>query len=583
MDELLRQLVDEVISSSFESEDYIYWKSIEADKEKIDRVEKLEIYDGNSGIGILFLEMYLNTKEEIYREYLRKIFNRVKERYTSYEFKNNGFYTGKLGVLYFLEKCNYHLQLKLDLSELYRLNKDQPTHRFELLNGLCGEIISLIHLHDLTGNKSILMDLNLKVQELIEGIKIGKDGIFWDVAPLHSVSLAGFSHGLSGIAFTLKQLANYFRNSSFNYLSNLALCEENALFREHLSNWIDLRKNMKDVKDKVLSTKEFPASYADTVAWCHGAPGIGMARISDLIKDDDEYINVALEKTNHVINSNIKNDFTLCHGLSGLAMLNIEMYKWTKKDEYLNKNEGLIQKIKHEHKHSRLTNGYSSKNIKQEFCPSLFLGTSGIAYFLLHQKYPHNHQSILLPRINGNNRDSISTQKYLSISLKELEEKVNKKKYPFKSINVFRSEHLLKDSSSDQYDILIYQKKKSIEDSFKSMINNSRIAQNYVASNLSLKYHLTQSINLSDRYILINGDEKWYLANLDDFPNRGFVSISDVEAYLIGKCIENENIEFALEELQMQANQLSTNIKKPLISFLDKLLRNGILVMHNQK
>jgi lantibiotic modifying enzyme len=84
---------------------------------------------------------------------------------------------------------------------------------------------------------------------------------------------------------------------------------ERSLFSPAASNWRDLRKRHSD------DPTESDASSHSATAWCHGAPGIGMARLSTLAQIDDEEtraeIHIALEVT---LKRGFGLNHSLCHG-----------------------------------------------------------------------------------------------------------------------------------------------------------------------------------------------------------------------------------------------------------------------------
>jgi lantibiotic modifying enzyme len=91
-----------------------------------------------------------------------------------------------------------------------------------------------------------------------------RDGqVYW----IHSGApegVGGFAHGVSGIGWALTRLARATGSARHEQLAQEAFACEDALFDEQEQNWLDLRR-LEGLKS--------------AAAWCHGAVGIGLARL----------------------------------------------------------------------------------------------------------------------------------------------------------------------------------------------------------------------------------------------------------------------------------------------------------------
>ncbi|HEX4965781.1 MAG TPA: type 2 lanthipeptide synthetase LanM family protein [Thermoanaerobaculia bacterium] len=130
-------------------------------------------------------------------------------------------------------------------------------------------------------------------------------GIGWRVEPAGPVPLAGMSHGAAGIAWALLQLAAATGDQRFREAAEAGLAYERSLYVPERRNWPDLRSGSEepDGSPNFLST------------WCHGAPGIALARLDGLRHLDDgtvrEEISVALETT---LREGFGRGHCQCHG-----------------------------------------------------------------------------------------------------------------------------------------------------------------------------------------------------------------------------------------------------------------------------
>ena len=79
--------------------------------------------------------------------------------------------------------------------------------------------------------------------------------------------LAGLAHGQAGIAWALLEAATITEDERYRSTACEALAYERALFDPEVGNWRDMRNWTGDPDGPI-------------VAWCHGAAGIGLARLA---------------------------------------------------------------------------------------------------------------------------------------------------------------------------------------------------------------------------------------------------------------------------------------------------------------
>ena len=106
---------------------------------------------------------------------------------------------------------------------------------------------------------------------------VTEHGPAWPNPALGKQPLAGFSHGVAGIAYALLELAVATGDERYRTAALAALDYERALFDAVHQNWPDLRET------QTLKTETNSAQGSVFVtAWCHGAPGIGLSRLAML-------------------------------------------------------------------------------------------------------------------------------------------------------------------------------------------------------------------------------------------------------------------------------------------------------------
>jgi len=195
--------------------------------------------------------------------------------------------------------------------------------------------------------------------------------------------LTGYSHGAAGIALSLLELAALSGEERFKHTALAAMDYERSLFSPEHQNWPDLRA------DKVRGSSEI--TYM--VAWCHGAPGIALARLGSLAYLDDtttrEEIALALQTTRA---RGFGLNHSLCHGDLGNL------------DVLLTASQ-MLDDAAHRAEVARLTAMLLESIERQGWCtgvplgvetPGLMTGIAGIGYELLRLAKPDQVPSVLL-------------------------------------------------------------------------------------------------------------------------------------------------------------------------------------------
>jgi type 2 lantibiotic biosynthesis protein LanM len=172
------------------------------------------------------------------------------------------------GLLYYwahaarLHGATDHLDAAPDvLADLGRRLADDV--HFDVVAGLPGAILALLALHEVAPGLGAL-DVARRAGDLLveRRVRIG-DGCAWPSRLNAAQPLAGYSHGASGAASALARLHAVAGRPEYLDAITGALRYEAGLFDATARNWRDLRE---------ISSGNFMA------AWCHGAPGIGLAR-----------------------------------------------------------------------------------------------------------------------------------------------------------------------------------------------------------------------------------------------------------------------------------------------------------------
>ncbi len=175
---------------------------------------------------------------------------------------------------------------------------------FDILEGIAGTIVPLLHLAEATGDARWL-DVAVRAARCLEHAAVVDDrGARWQ-ASVFNEPLGGFAHGATGIGWALTRLALSEAGSAqerrrWQALADRAFDFEDSLFDRAAGNWIDVRKP---------ESRDFPNT------WCHGSVGIGLAAC-------DLYARTGAERHLEVLRRAVRAahrggwgySHTLCHG-----------------------------------------------------------------------------------------------------------------------------------------------------------------------------------------------------------------------------------------------------------------------------
>jgi len=133
----------------------------------------------------------------------------------------------------------------------------------DLVSGLAGLAAPVARMHARTPTRE-----SERVLTAIGGLLLERqlDAGGWELAPGHP-ALVGLSHGASGIAVGLSEIANALDESIYADAAARAIDFETALYDSVARNWPDLRLGLNRERRFAMRS------------WCHGSVGIALARL----------------------------------------------------------------------------------------------------------------------------------------------------------------------------------------------------------------------------------------------------------------------------------------------------------------
>jgi len=168
-----------------------------------------------------------------------------------------------------MAKCLGDAELLADAHSAAALFTDDLIAADKLLDvlaGSAGGILALLRLYRDTGSADALKRAIKCGEHLLAQPRIGAEGRrSWVPQGTGERPLNGMSHGAAGFAYALACLAAATGRQDFAGAAAECIALEDSRFAAEHSNWPDLRGD---------GEPTFPCQ------WCHGAPGIGLARIA---------------------------------------------------------------------------------------------------------------------------------------------------------------------------------------------------------------------------------------------------------------------------------------------------------------
>jgi len=357
------------------------------------------LYDGATGI-VLFLA-YLGALTGAARytapawAALRTIQDSLEQKRQQSEYLGIGAFQGLSSLLYLF----YHLGVLWNEPALLRECEDliaflpamvEKDKTYDIISGAAGCILTLLGFHRVTSSQAALTVANQCGQHLLQHACRMRVGVGWK--PLYQVfPLAGFSHGVVGIAYSLLSLAAASGDERFKQTALEALAYERSLYVPAEQNWLDLREESAHATRSGQTGGEEQQKFMS--AWCHGAPGIGLARLASLPYIDDTRIHEEIEiacKTTAAHGFGLNH--SLCHGDMGNLETLLVAARILGRPEYYEKVYRIAGMLLGE---SDTHDWVTGVPIAVE-TPGLMTGLAGIGYELLRLAEPEQVPSVLL-------------------------------------------------------------------------------------------------------------------------------------------------------------------------------------------
>jgi lantibiotic modifying enzyme len=358
-----------------------------------------DLYSGTSGIALFLARLQRFRPDPLLVQTARGAIRQALSRTDDIPPEiRHSLYSGWIGIALALLDVAQLLDDPSLKREALRLVDGQLGHELDpmsldVIGGAAGAIAGLMAIDRRLGTDRYLGEAQRLGRHLLQHAH--RDGEAWSwttmppTGPGPQKDLAGYSHGAAGIALALLELAVRTGRDDFREGAEGGFAYERNCFSAEQQNWPDFR----------TFASPTPEQPGYSLAWCHGAPGIGLSRVRAFTLTGDERYRHEAEAAvagtyRPLTMPSQAENFSLCHGLGGNAELFIlaadalgdERYR-VPADSIGDRGIAAVHTPRNPWPCGVLSGGES---------PNLMLGTAGIGYFYLRLYDSRAVPSILL-------------------------------------------------------------------------------------------------------------------------------------------------------------------------------------------
>lgn len=334
---------------------------------------------GTSGVALFLASLTRHTEDPAFAETARGALSAamllarsVPEAWSYYE--------GRIGVACTLIECGELLAdgdlLLRGMDMIVTAGSPEGETRVNVLSGVAGCIAPLLRLWR-RYSEPALRELAVACgRRLLATAERDHGHASWSEG--RQIGRIGYARGAGGIGLALLQLAHATGDADVHRLALDAFRYEHDLFDHRIEQWHD----------------PLHPGGRPSLAWCHGAAGIGLSRLAALrIEHSDEWLDDALRALVAVRTSVLtrEHDFSLCHGITGLAEFFLTAAEVRDTRDRAFADWIAARGAELHHRDGRWPSGVAGG----DDTPGLLLGRAGIGYHYLRMHAPNETPSIL--------------------------------------------------------------------------------------------------------------------------------------------------------------------------------------------
>lgn len=345
-----------------------------------------DLYSGTSGIALFLARLYRLRPDAVIAQTaagaIRQALSRADQIPPSYR---HALYSGWTGLALALLDAGELLGepgIKRDAIKLLEgaAGHELDPMSLDVISGAAGAILGLCAIDRRLGGDGHLSEARRLGEHLLaHAHRDGETRSWTTMAPIgggEQKDLAGYSHGAAGIALALLEL--HVRTRDDRYLEGAlgGFAYERKHFSPEQQNWPDFRS----------FASPAPQQTGYSIAWCHGAPGIGLSRLRAYALTKDETYRREAEAAiggtyRPLVMGSGLDGYSLCHGQAGNAELFIAAADTLGDERYRAVADSVgdrgLQAV------HLPRNPWPCGVLQGGETPNLMLGTAGIGYFYL--------------------------------------------------------------------------------------------------------------------------------------------------------------------------------------------------------
>ncbi|GAA4171745.1 lanthionine synthetase LanC family protein [Sphingobacterium ginsenosidimutans] len=436
--EHLEQVTQHLLRACRQHQNGLYWLSPYYTSETTyDFKVTTDLFQGNSGIALFFLARYSYSGSQADLHIAQRTMDFVSDHLEQNSPQAFGLFTGLSGVIYTYIRLfelgggQQYLDRAHALALSYQEQLVRQTIKADLLSGYSGSLFVLTLLQHYRPEPALIQLIQQLIDRLVSEARPSEKGLKWDYNQSKSAydSLTGFSHGASGIAYILLEVAQYFNNKALLYLAEEVLLYEMQYFHADFDNWLDLRlgsHRLQTANIQHWELKNFLPHIQELNSWAHGAAGIGLARLAAWRATGktvylDQCRNIAQKCSTTILQAE-RQDYTVCSGYAGLLPFMLT-YPHTAQEYSC---ELLLHVIDQAQLQYQTTGSYNSYISAGRDDYGLLSGAAGIGYSIL-QLLDSDMSSIFCPSLPPPHK---SVQQAIKLNFGDLQRGLLEKYYP---------------------------------------------------------------------------------------------------------------------------------------------------------
>lgn len=287
------------------------------------------LYDGTAGIALFLWRLHERTGERPFRTAAEGALRQALSTRGRLPAEHRAaFHSGLTGIAWALAAAGETPGGERWREEAMALTDEAAEaplspRAVDVISGSAGAVPALLSLARRLEHPALAEAARRHGEHLLALARRGPGGWSWRTleSPCRG-DLTGYSHGAAGIALALLELHAATGDERFREGAEEGFRYEAGLFSPAHGNWPDLR-----LFGETEAAEAAPVGHA--MAWCHGAPGIGLSRLRALRLTGEPArraeAEAALATTAAALRAAAPGaGFSLCHGEAGNADLALE-------------------------------------------------------------------------------------------------------------------------------------------------------------------------------------------------------------------------------------------------------------------